>query len=360
MKTKFAIIGGGVAGLCAAIRLCELGEEPILIEGGSYPAHKICGEFLSPECIPHLNDWNIHPVPISQAVLKTSTNSLVLPFPIPAGGLSHLQLDPKLADYALRCGAKIKTNSQVVSLQPKKHSKDFHQIHLSNDEPMEASNVIVATGRIPNYSSNPPKMAYMGFKAHFEMIRSKENSLEMFSFPGAYLGIAPIEDNKYNVACLADLNTVGEDPQLFIERLINQNPFLFSKLSQGRKLFEQWMVAPVPAFGIKQTPEWIDAYFIGDAAMTIPPACGNGLSMAIIGGRLCAEFATRKQAQAFKAIWTKQCSSQMFWAKLLHKAMLNPGIGNPLIRVSRYFPSMSTKVYELTRQPPAKGAERTF
>lgn len=202
MKKKFAIIGGGVAGLCAAIRLTELGEEPLLIEGGSYPSHKVCGEFLSPECIPFLKEWNIHPVPISQIDLKTTTNSLTFTFPSAAGGLSHMVLDPALANYASTLGAEIKTDTKVISFHPKKSASEPHIIQLSN-EFVEASHVIIATGRMPNSNKQPP-MAYMGFKAHFEGLRL-DYKLRMFSFPGAYLGISPIEENKYNVACLANL-----------------------------------------------------------------------------------------------------------------------------------------------------------
>lgn len=102
MKKRFVIIGGGIAGLCAAIRLSELGEEPLLVEGGSYPAHKICGEFLSPECLSFLHDWNIHPVPISQAILKTLTSSLVFPFPSPAGSNVTYSIRPSVSQLRRR------------------------------------------------------------------------------------------------------------------------------------------------------------------------------------------------------------------------------------------------------------------
>src|SRR3984957_3462655 len=150
MKTKFAIIGGGIAGLCAAIRLTELGEEPLLIEGGSYPTHKICGEFLSPECIKYLYDWNIHQMSIPKVVLRTFSSSLTFSFSTHAGGMSHLQLDPALANYATKHGAKFRINTQVKGFQPKRNSNDTHLIQLANGETLEVSHVIIATGRIPS------------------------------------------------------------------------------------------------------------------------------------------------------------------------------------------------------------------
>lgn len=352
MKIKFAIIGGGLAGLCCAIRLTELGEEPLLIEGGSYPSHKICGEFLSPECIQYLHEWDIHPMPIPKAIVRALSSSLTVSFPLPAGGMSHLQLDPALANYATKYGVKLRTNTQVKAFQPKSHSYDAHLIELANSETLEVSHVIIATGRIPSYTIQAPKMCYMGFKTHFKNIAS-EGLLEMYSFPGAYLGIAPIGDHKYNVACLADLNEVGRfsHPQFFIENLISKNPVIQQALSTGDNLFSQWMTAAIPAFGIKQTPDWLDTYFIGDAAGTIPPACGNGLAMAILGGRLGAEYAVRFQAQKFKKMWVKRCSSQMFWGKLLHHFLLSPSHSNHLLKLGHSFPYLTRKLFELTRQP---------
>ena len=351
MKIKFAIIGGGVAGLCAAIRLAELGEEPLLIEGGSYPAHKICGEFLSPECIQYLHDWTIHPTSIPKAILRTSNSSHTFSFPTPAGAMSHIQLDPALANYAIKYGVKLRTNTQVNAFKPKCHLNDAHLIELANSETLEASHVIIATGRIPSYMTQAPKMCYMGFKTHFKNIAS-EGNLEMYSFPGAYLGTVPIGDNKFNIACLADLKEVERfsHPQLFIENLISQNPLIHAVLSQGDHLFGQWMTAAIPAFGIKQTPDWLDTYFIGDASVTIPPACGNGLAMAILGGRLAAEYAVRFQTQKFKNMWVKRCLSQMFWGKLLHKFFLNPTYSSHLLKIGNAFPYLSHKIFELTRQ----------
>ncbi len=41
------IIGGGLAGLTAAIHLSKIGIDVILVEKNDFPKHKVCGEYIS-------------------------------------------------------------------------------------------------------------------------------------------------------------------------------------------------------------------------------------------------------------------------------------------------------------------------
>ena len=350
MKAKIVIIGGGVAGLSAAIRLLELGEKPLLIEKESCAVHKICGEFLSPECLAYLNNWKIFPTPISKVILKTESENLRFAFPSPAGGFSHMTLDPSLLNRALDRGANLISGVTVVSIEPKQSREGCHFIKLTNGECLEASHLIIATGRIPGFSTQAPPMAYLGFKAHFKNIFS--NDLEMFLFKNAYLGIAPIENDQFNIAGLIRIRNREElkDPQEIIEQQISRNVELSHKLGQAKNLFGGWMTNFLPEFGIRQTPDWLDTYFIGDAAISIPPACGGGLALGIVGGCLAAEYAMRGEAEKFKKMWKSRCRYQMFWAKQLHRLMLNPKSANFFFKVAKRIPFLSKVAFNLTRQ----------
>lgn len=352
MIEEIVIIGGGIAGLCAAIRLTELQIKPLLLEGGGYPAHKVCGEFFSPECLPQLRKWSVTPTPLHQAYLRTTSRSFQFSFPQPAGGLSHIQADPSLARYAIKQGVKILTQTQVKAFYPKEKTKDLHRIELANGGIIYSKAVIMATGRIPGYRQTKHNIKYIGLKAHFKKIPI-DHALEMFFLPHAYVGLASIEDQKYNVACLAKRSAVEryQSPDSFMQHLALQHPLLNTYLTQGEKLFSNWMTTSVPAFGFKQTPRWQDVYFIGDAASTIPPACGNGLSMAIAGGCLVAEYAIKHQSDTFKKEWRRRCASQLFWGKLFHLALLHSPLANPLIQAASCYPSLAHQFFNLTRHP---------
>src|SRR5690606_7142868 len=56
-----AIIGGGLAGLTAAIQMARCAIPCVVIEKNQYPQHKVCGEYVSNEAVPFLKSVNLLP-----------------------------------------------------------------------------------------------------------------------------------------------------------------------------------------------------------------------------------------------------------------------------------------------------------
>lgn len=343
MNIDFVIVGGGVAGLCTAIRLTELGAVPWVIEGGDYPSHKVCGEFFSPECIEILNKWDIHPIEISYAQFHTPKTSFKFQFLKPAGGLSHISFDPLLVSRAEKAGAIIKSHTKVTHLD---HTNKL--IKLESGESIQAKNLILATGRIPNDSRIKPAMQYMGIKAHFEGFLNHDH-LKMFLFKDGYVGISPIEQGKFNAACLVGMDRVKRlgSPEKIMTQLMSENLQFKEYILSGRQLFD-WMSVVIPNLGIKDTSIYGSCYVVGDGAGTIPPATGNGLSMAISSGILAAEYAIRGDPLGFRKAWHNKYHNQIRWGKLLHQIMTNPLLSASFITLSKAFPHVPFKAYSLT------------
>ena len=145
----FLIIGGGVAGLSVANRLVDLDEKPVLIEALDYPSHKVCGEFISPEALPYLEDWGIIPeCRINNIKIYSDSSNLDFDFPIHAAGMSRFQLDALLAERAKKNGAIILTNTRVLDLNPLViDSETFYLATLSNGQTLRAKNIFLGSGR---------------------------------------------------------------------------------------------------------------------------------------------------------------------------------------------------------------------
>lgn len=350
MDVEYAILGGGIAGLAAAIRLTELGIQPLIIESGHYPSHKVCGEFFSPSCLPLLKKWGIDPILLPQAHIYAGSKQIEFSFPQPAGSLSHLTLDPLLAQRAVSQGAVLLTKTKVEDLKPAFHSSATHQLILSSGETVKAKHLLIATGRLPALSSIRPPIRYIGFKTHWSGIEEQPR-LEMFALPGSYLGLSPIENGKYNVACLASVKRVCEfsSPERYIETLIKEHPILSERLVMGGNLLGTWLQASVPRFGYKKVPDWPASYFIGDAISTIPPACGGGLAFALASGYLAANYAVKNNPVGFKKAWHRYSARPLFFGKILHQLFLNAHLSQWSLYLTHSWPKLPGYLYQLTR-----------
>ncbi len=94
----------------------------------------------------------------------------------------------------------------VVSLHVPKNDSENFELLLSDGQVIKAHHLMIGTGRIPkirNAIESPLQPKYVGFKAHFEGI-SLENSIEMHTFDGGYLGISNIDNKTTNIACIEE------------------------------------------------------------------------------------------------------------------------------------------------------------
>ncbi|WP_338378705.1 FAD-dependent oxidoreductase [uncultured Flavobacterium sp.] len=115
MKTKdeISIIGGGLAGLIAAIDLSKRNFNVLLFEKNDYPKHKVCGEFISNEVLPYLKYLDLaieslNPTKININQLSThSGKTIESDLPLGGFGISRFALDNYLYNTFLELGGKV-------------------------------------------------------------------------------------------------------------------------------------------------------------------------------------------------------------------------------------------------------------
>ena len=118
-----AFIGGGLAGLTAAINLAKSGYRILLFEKESYPFHKVCGEYISMESWDYLLSLGVPleelQLPRIHQLLVSAPSGLTLEQDLPLGGfgISRYLLDDTLMQLAKNIGVKILNPAKVDSVE---------------------------------------------------------------------------------------------------------------------------------------------------------------------------------------------------------------------------------------------------
>src|SRR5574337_673999 len=179
-----AIIGGGPAGSVAALEACRLGLSVALWERDRFPRDKVCGEFISSEACPILQNeisgTIARGVEISGAQFITSRGaSRTFGLPGPALGLSRRVLDAALWNAAEAAGAEAREGEAVRRVLAPVSGKDragAWEIETAAGSARRARSLIVACGRwwaIEGFPSPagrpglPGRGDWIGAKAHF-------------------------------------------------------------------------------------------------------------------------------------------------------------------------------------------------
>jgi menaquinone-9 beta-reductase len=271
--TKLAVIGGGPAGAAAAITASLEGAAVELFEKSKFPRHKVCGEFVSPEVLPLLDQLGAAkpflaalPARISRVSMHFGARDKTARLPEVAYGLSRHAFDHLLFRRALACGV-----SHV-------------QAPAQDCEPP----VIVAHGR--KHASTAKGRRVFGFKAHFQGPVS--DAIELHFFNGGYVGINAVEDGVTNVCGLADESSL-QTIRFEYDALIAAVPSLRSRLQPVTRSMEWLTTGPLVYGNQFDEPAREGVYAAGDALSFVDPFTGSGMYCAVVSGMIAGHSAAR-------------------------------------------------------------------
>jgi flavin-dependent dehydrogenase len=355
-----AVVGGGPAGCSAAITLAKQGARVILFEAKTYPHHKVCGEFLSPECTQLLDTLDLsrslhalNPVKIETACITAPDGTAwETRFPGPAWGITRSALDHMLANQASALGVEICEGTTVSNI-----GGDLDQGFTidtrtpSAQEHLQARTVIAAHGkrsgldRALNRRFLTQPQPFIGLKAHFQG-PALPGRIELHGFTGGYCGMSEIEGGAMNVCLLVHQaifqQVANGDIQPFIAWMQTQNPRLGDWLSQAKQISERWLsIGQVPF--VRKRAIVNDVLMAGDSAGLIVPLAGDGIAMAMQSGQIAAatlinflgHHASADHVRGeYPANWRREFGSRMRLGRVLQILMLRPrllGLGLRLL-----------------------------
>jgi flavin-dependent dehydrogenase len=367
------VIGGGLAGCSVALQLARDDHRVLLAEQATYPRHKLCGEFLSPEAQASFERLGVLEAVRRKGARPIRTARLTAPtgtatdhaLPHAALGLSRYELDRLLFQAACRAGAEGRTGARVTNVQGTLKGGFTASV---DGETVEARLVLGAYGRrarLDRALERPfleQQTPYVGFKAHYAgpAARSLDATIELHSAPGGYCGLSPVEGDRINVCWIGHVDALtdsGGTPTEMLRQKLRQNPALDERLQTLTRVSDAFeAVSQVPLMPKSRFAG--DVCMIGDAAGMIAPLCGDGMAMALrtadLVHPLASDFlAGRRDAAAFRGAyrsgWTRRFGRRMRLGRWVNAAAFRPGAARMLVHTCRAVPPLARWLIRNTR-----------
>ncbi len=401
-KSKIAIVGAGPAGTSLAIRLVRQNFDVTLIEREKFPRHKLCGEFISPECLEHFRELGVLDEMlvrggdrISQTIFYSENgNSAAISSKWFGGseqgalGLSRAEMDFRLMEKAKELGVEvieegsvnelIFENEKVCGVKIKNISGELKEIY--------ADLTIDATGRAKvlskladrefrvqssddkrvNKIRNPKSKIQnplVGFKAHLKNVHLEKGVCEIYFFRGGYGGLNYVEDGIANHCFLLKAEIVKEfkgDVEAILEKVIFQNVRAKETLKGAENLFD-WLAVSVDGFGIKDLSPTDNLLAVGDAAAFIDPFTGSGMLMAFESAEILADVIAEHQnsfdrqnsfgeiASSYELLHTSKFKQRLRVCGIMRRLVFVPQFAKAAVsilslsRIAREFLARSTR-----------------
>ncbi len=372
MKYDVAIIGGGIAGLPLSIDLKKRGYDVMVIEKGNYPRHKVCGEYISMESHTYLQ--NICPalsgldLPVINQFKLTSGKRKEFTTTMGLGGfgISRFLLEDLLFKEAEKQGVKFMLNIKARDIDLDPGSLNY-TIKTSSGDVM-TSLVCNSTGRKSNLKTSP-EMAhktastnYVGVKYHVRLPRNA-NLIEIHNFPGGYCGISNIEDGK---SCLCyivnskNLNAVKNSIPELEKTFLFKNDKLEEIFNHAEFVFKEPVTISGINFLIKE-PVTDHSFFLGDAAGSMAPIVGNGMSMGLRSASALSNYidqyfqtsiTKQELASNYNAFWNKEFATRIKLSRFLQQLSEYPFLTKRTIELFNLFPPLARGVIRQTHGKP--------
>lgn len=294
------VIGGGLAGAMAGLRLARAGRGVLLVERERAAHAKVCGEFLSPEAVSYLRAAGVDPLQLGaeqvyRLRLAVGPRVVETALPFTAHSLSRTLLDECLLMRAEEQGCGLLRGVAVEKLT---RNEDRWNAQLTDGRTILAANAVLATGKhdLRGWARPPGSQNdLIGFKMHWQLApqqtRSLRSCMELFLFRGGYGGLSLIENGIANLAWVVRRKVIaarGGWPGL-LTQICAECRKLDECLRGAQQVWERPLaIGRIPYGYLARTSDRI--WRVGDQAAVIPSFTGDGMAIALHSASLAAEM----------------------------------------------------------------------
>lgn len=326
------IVGAGPSGASAAIHLAQAGARVCLVEAKRFPRAKLCGEFISPECLTHFEKLG------ALKAMRAANGARIIEtkFYSPRGGhasvpsawfgstcalgLSRAEMDARLLERARGAGADVWQEARAVRLL--REGEIVRGAFVRRGEnlcELRAKVTIDATGRAralarlcensnaaateahessfaqKRNSHGRKRAPLVAFKAHLVNARGERNACEIYFYAGGYGGLSRVENDLSNLCFIVsardaqriNARSADERAERIMREVVCQNARAAETLKDAR-VVTKWQTVALERFGRSALAPACGLLTIGDAAAFVDPFTGSGMLMALESGELAA------------------------------------------------------------------------
>jgi len=359
-----AIIGAGPAGCTAAMILARAGWSVQIIEQHRFPRDKVCGECISALGIDIARRIGVADSLLRLGAVQLRASKLIAPngeaatieLPRPMWGLSRCAMDACLLEAARESGARLLQPARCEKIVPGRSPGLIVRDLASNAiQSLAASRLLICDGKGLTSSS-----AELGIKAHFVHVDGEAGAISLFGVAGHYVGVAPIEQNRWNVAMSVPAARVAQfrgDLDAMFDRLKLENVALARVFRNARRA-GSWLASPLPRFAVES--QWMDGTIpLGNAAAALDPIGGEGIGLAMQSAEIAAReliAASRENRAAgiehlreeFKKLWRIRSAA----CRAAALAVSNPTFARIAAPIVDQTPALQRLALELTGKLP--------
>ncbi len=367
------IVGGGPAGTSAAIHLATRGARVLLAEQKKFPRAKLCGEFISPECLEHFERLGVAGEMLAAGgaeltetlFYSRSGRSVNVPSEwfghnrAGALGLSRAEMDARLLMRARDAGVEVLEEAHATGLLFE--GKRVRGVSLKKDGSVLEINAAVTVdasgrsralarhvereGKTNHRATSRRRPSLVAFKAHLEGAGGHEGHCEIYFYRGGYGGLSRVENGLSNLCFIAsarDVRACGGDAGRVMREVLMKNRRAAQTLERARAPLG-WLAVALEGFGRRALVPASGLLAIGDAASFIDPFTGSGMLMALESGEMAAQtiashLTTLRHhtsfddaASAYRALYNEVFGARLRVCALMRRAAFVPRFAETLI-----------------------------
>jgi flavin-dependent dehydrogenase len=359
----------------------------LLIEEKKFPRAKLCGEFISPECLAHFQRLGVMEqmsaaagTALSETVFYSRRGkSVAVPSEwfkpgTQALGLSRSEMDLQLLERAKSAGVVVLEETHAS--RPVYEDNAVRGVRLKVGDAAQDYQALVtidATGRTralarhldpPSVNRRRQKCPWVAFKAHLKNTRVATGACEIYFYKRGYGGLSGVEGGVSNlcfIVAAADVRRLGSNPERVLKEVVMKNSRAAYTLAEART-HTPWLSVSLESFGRRTLVPAAGLLAAGDAAAFIDPFTGSGMLMALESGQVAADVITRhlpnlqqgdgfeSLANEYRAEYRRRFESRLRVSGLLRRAAFFPHLAEAAILLSGASSGLRRKLAQATRR----------